>query len=370
MPELLASRRVRWALTILLPPLAVAVALAIASGLIAASGHSVPHAFSALFDGAFGNRNNLGNTMTKVTPLVILGLGIIIGIRAGLWNLGGDGQITMGGLGAIFVGLYVVESFPNYVAAPLVLIGGFVAGGLWGGIAGVLKAKRGITEVITTLLLNFVAFNVVKLLIERPPLLDTQAGFPQSRAIKADLPIILGGSQAHAGLILGLVLIGIVWLLISRTSFGLELRAVGLSVEAARVAGIRRSRRIFQAMVISGGFAGVAGASEVLGLQHHLIADLSPGYGFTAFAVALLAAADPLLLLPSAVFFGALLSGGPLMEQQAGVPIEIVYATQGLTILLVVAAFALRSRLLRGLSIGAIAPPSPVTTISEEVAAG
>jgi ABC-type uncharacterized transport system permease subunit len=346
-----ASPRTRRATAHALPVLAAALALAVSAGLVLAAGHDPVAALDALRLGTVGHPSAMGDTITKVVPLLILGLGVAIGIRAGLWNLGGDGQMTLGGLGAAVVGLWVVGAWPSWAAVPVIVAAGFAAGALWGGIAGLLKARRGITEVITTLLMNFIAINLVTLAIERPPLLDPQAGRPQTKEIAARLGEIPPGPPAHAGLVIGLVLIVLTTLLLTRTSFGLEVRAVGQNARAARFAGIRAERRLAQVLMLSGGFAGIAGAVEVLGVHYRMISDLSPGYGFTAVAVALLAAADPRLILPSAVFFGALVSGGPVMQQVAGVPLDIVYATQGIVILFVITAFALRSRILRRLEV-------------------
>lgn len=346
-----ARRRAATAGIYALPLASIVLALALASLLIVAGGHSPGVAFSALLSGAFGGRNSLGNTAITATPLLITALGIIIGIRAGLWNLGGDGQIDVGGLGATVVALHVVSRWPNPVAVPVVVLAGFGAGAVWGGIAGVLRARRGVSEVITTLLLSFVGAALVTYVVEAP-LKDQYASFPHSPSIRPYLWNVLHGSQAHAGLILGIALIGVVWLLLWRSSVGLDLRAIGLNPRAANFAGIAVERRIVLALVLSGGVAGIAGAGEVLGVQHELIENLSPGYGFTALAVALLADADPRYVLPSAVFFGALVSGAPVMQQRAGVPLEIALATQGLVILFVVASFGIRNRALRTMRAG------------------
>ncbi len=328
------------------PVFALIPALLIAFLVISTSGVNPFSAVKVLFQGALGSPNSLGVTAIKVTPMLIVGLGVAIGIRAGYFNLGGEGQIYIGGLVATVTILYLVPRAPGVVQIALGLVGGFVGGALWMLLPAILLTTRGVTEVITTLLMNFPAINIVTLLI-LGPIGEKGASFPKSPPLpdSAELPIILPNTQMHAGILIAILLTVSVYVILERTSFGLDVRAVGEGKKAARFTGIKVTKRSFQVLLLSGGLAGIAGSIEIIGLHHRLPQGFSPGYGFDGIAVALLGAANPFAMIPTALFFGMLRAGAPAMERSLGVPSDLIFLTQGLAIVAVAAGYGLRAHL-------------------------
>jgi simple sugar transport system permease protein len=320
----------------------VLLAFIVAAVAIYLAGVSPVAAGQALMEGSLTNLNGLGTTAIRTTPLILAGLGVAVGIRCGLWNLGAEGQIYVGGLTGTVAGLFVGDALPAPLGIALALIAGFAGGALWALIPGVLRAYRGVSEVITSLLLNFVGINVVIILIEGP-LADHTASHPSTETLSPalSLPILLGGTQFHAGLVIAVAVAVALFILFEYTNLGLDFRAVGHNPLAALGAGIPARRRILQAMLLSGGLAGLAGATEILGLFHRLPEGFSPGYGFDAIAVALLAFGDPRFVLLSATFFGALRAGAPAMQILAGVPSALIFVTEGLVVMFVVMGTAL-----------------------------
>lgn len=312
---------------------------------IASTGVDPFAALGVVFDAAFGSASGLGVTAIKFTPLLITGLGVAIGIRAGLWNLGGEGQIYIGGLIATITVL-ASQGLPGPLAVLFGLAGGFVGGALWILFPAVLRAFRGVNELITTLLMNFVAVNVVTTLVQGP-FGDPTASFPRTEQIPRAswLPVILEDTQMHFGVILALVLAAAMYLVINWTTFGLDARALGLESRTARFTGIPVQRRTLQVLLLSGGLAGVAGAVEVLGVNHALAQGFSPGYGFDAIGVALLGGVDPRGMVVAAGLFSMLRAGAPAMQRTLGVPSSIVDVTQGLIVVAVVAGYGLRALL-------------------------
>lgn len=318
--------------------------------LIASAGVAPLSALNVLAQSSFGSAASIGVTAIKFTPLLITGLGVAIGIRAGLWNLGGEGQIYFGALGAALVAL----ALPGLPGLPLILaaIGaGFLGGAVWMTVPAMLRAYRGVNELITTLLMNFVALGVVTALVQGP-LGDPVASYPRTEVVPEQgwLPIIVDGTQMHAGVAIAFVLALVILLLFTRTSYGLDIRAIGQGNRAAQFTGVPVRRRTLEVLLGSGGLAGIAGAVEVLGVNHSLSQGFSPGYGFDAIAVALLGAVDPRGMIFAAGFFGMLRAGAPAMQRALDVPSSIVSATQGITIIAVVAGYGLRALVKRRLS--------------------
>ncbi len=320
--------------------LAVISALAVGAVLIAAAGANPLQAYTVLFQESLFTYFGFGSTLTKTTPLLLTGLGILVALRAGQFNLGGEGQIYFGGLGSLLIGL-TLQGLPLWIHLPLALLGGFILGGLWGAIAGVLKVKRGLNEVLTTLLLNYVAQNFVGYLVNGP-LIEPGAPSPYSSLVAetARLPKFLPQSQAHVGIFLGLAIALILSFIFVATPLGYQVDAVGQNPTAARYARIPVGKTIIGAMTVSGGLAGLAGSAEVLGLKYRLFENFAGGYGFDAIAIALLSRGSPLIVVLTAFFFGALQSGANVMQRSAGVPVTIVSAIQGLTLLFVAIGFA------------------------------
>ncbi|MCY7390153.1 MAG: ABC transporter permease, partial [Leptolyngbyaceae cyanobacterium CAN_BIN12] len=267
--------------------MAIAAAMLVGAGLIAIAGVSPVKAYAVLFSEALTNYYGFGNTLTKTAPLLLTSLGVLIALKAGQFNIGGEGQIYMGGLGSALVGLYI-HGLPSVILVPLALVSGFLFGGLWGMIPGYLKAVRGVNEVITTLLLNYIAQNLISYLVSHP-MMETNAPSPFSPPIDAaaQLPILLPQTQTHAGILVGLLATVLVWFGFAYTPLGYQIEAVGQNPIAARYAGISVPRTIIGVMTLAGGLAGLAGAGEVLGLKYRLFENFSPGYGFDAIAIAL-----------------------------------------------------------------------------------
>ncbi|MBR8836182.1 MAG: ABC transporter permease [Stigonema ocellatum SAG 48.90 = DSM 106950] len=332
-------------LPILSPLIAIASALLVGSLLIVLAGANPIAAYTALFQESLSTYFGFGNTLTKMTPLLLTSLGVLVALRAGQFNIGGEGQIYLGALGSALVGLYV-QGLPALIHVPLALTFGFAFGSVWGLIPGYLKAVRGVNEVITTLLLNYIAVNLVSYLVQNP-LKEPNAPSPYSALIakSAQLPIILPGSLAHAGILLGLMAAGILWVLLVRSPLGYQIAAVGFNPVASRYSGISVERTIIVVMGLAGGLAGLAGAAEVMGSKFRLFESVSPGYGFDAIAIAFLSRGSVLGVVLTSLFFAALRSGANVMQRSAGVPITVVYAIQGLTVLFIAISLAVEKRI-------------------------
>lgn len=309
-------------LRLALEPLAAALAaLVVVGGFLALLGADPQEALGALVQGAFGDRLALESTLLRSVPLVLVGLAVALAFKSGIWNIGGEGQLYVGALVATALGTRLAPELPAAVLLPIVLAGGIAAGALWALVAAALKVGRGVSEVLSTLMLNFVAVLAVAWAVHGP-LQELAASYPQSDPLPAAarLAFLPGLGRVHAGLLFALVLPVAAWFLLYRSAAGLRLRAVGLSTEAARYAGISPARETVVVLVLSGALAGLAGAVEIAGVTGRLFQNLSPGYGFTAIAVAMLARLHPLAVLPAAVFFAALASGSGAMQRLAGVP--------------------------------------------------
>jgi ABC-type uncharacterized transport system permease subunit len=330
--------------SVLSPVLAIVAALLVGAVLIAIAGVSPIKAYSVLFSEALANYYGFSNTLTKTAPLLLTSLGVLIALKAGQFNIGGEGQIYMGGLGSAVVGLYV-HGLPSLIHIPLALAGGFFLGGLWGLIPGYLKAIRGVNEVITTLLLNYIAQNLVSYMVSGP-MKEPSAPTPFSPMIDltAQLPVILPQTQTHAGIILGVIVTVVLWIGFAYTPLGYQIEAVGQNPIAARYAGISVERTIMLVMALAGGLAGLAGSSEVMGLKYRLFENFSPGYGFDAIAIAFLSRGNLAGVALTSLFFGALRSGANVMQRSADVPVTVVYAIQGLTVLFIAISLVLERR--------------------------
>ncbi len=330
-------------LAILSPLIAIVLALIVGAIIIQVAGANPITAYTALFQESLFTYFGFSNTLTKMTPLLFTSLGVLIALRAGQFNIGGEGQIYLGALGSTLIGLYV--QIPAFIHIPLALILGFIFGAVWGWIPGYLKAMQGVNEVITTLLLNYIAINLISYLVQNP-LKELNAPSPYSSLIakSAQLPIILPGIT-HAGILLALLTVGIVWVLINRSTFGYQITAVGFNPIASRYAGISVQHTIMLVMSLAGGFAGLAGATEVMGLKYRLFEQVSPGYGFDAIAIAFLSRGSIVGVVLTSLFFAALRSGANVMQRSAGVPVTVVYAIQGLTVLFIAISLAIEHRI-------------------------
>lgn len=322
---------------------AFGAALALTAAVIALAHGSPSAALSALASGSFGSWYEVGNTINKTTPLLLTGLGIAIAFRARLWNIGGEGQFLMGALAASALGAYGLKSLPAVVLIPLLCCGGMLAGAAWAGLAGWMRVARGVPEVISTIMLNFIAAQILSYLLHGP-LQERSHAQPASEALPpaASLPIILPQTSAHAGIIIALAAAAATAVFLYQTRAGFALRAVGANPEAARVAGISVARTQMQAMLFSGALCGLAGAVELSGLIGTLYENYAPGYGFKAIAVALLGQLNPFGIIASAALFGALDAGAGEMERSAGISSVLVYVIQAVVLLVLLAVRSAR----------------------------
>jgi ABC-type uncharacterized transport system permease subunit len=339
-----ANRILRSITPVLSPVFAISFALLVGAGLIALAGVNPIAAYSVLFREALANYYGFGTTLTKTAPLLLTSLGVFVALKAGQFNIGGEGQIYIGGLGSVLIGLYV-HGLPAWIHVPLALLNGFLFGAIWGLIPGYLKAIRGLNEVITTLLLNYIALNLINYLVSNP-LIEPGAPSPYSPAIalSAQLPIILPQTQTHAGILIGFAVTIVLWIVFQRSPLGYQIEAVGQNPIAARYAGISVERTIMLVMATAGGLAGLAGSGEVMGLKYRLFDQFSPGYGFDAIAIAFLSRGNLVGVVMTSLFFGALRSGANVMQRSAGVPVTVVYAIQGLAVLFIAIGVALEKR--------------------------
>ena len=329
-------------LKFLSPIIAIASALIVGAILIIIAGANPITAYSALFQESLFDYFGFGNTLTRMTPLLLTSLGVLIGLKAGQFNIGGEGQIYLGALGSTIVGLYVQA--PALIHIPLGLFVGFLFGAIWGLIPGYLKAIKGVNEVITTLLLNYIAVNLISYLVQNP-LKAENAPSPYSELIakSAQLPILPGG-LANTGIILALVAAVILWILLQRTPLGYQITAVGFNPTASNYAGISVKKTIMLVMILAGGLAGLAGSCEVMGLKYRLFEEVSPGYGMNAIAIAFLSRGNVFGVVLASLFFAALRSGANVMQRSAGVPVTVVFAIQGLTVLFIAIGLALETK--------------------------
>jgi simple sugar transport system permease protein len=335
-----------WAVAVMVPVAAVVLALLTVAVLLLIVGSDPISVGRSMLDSAFGDSYALGTTLNRTVPRLLAALGIALALRAGLWNIGAEGQIYIGALAAAWVALDG-PSLPAPLSVVAPLCAGALAGAAWSAIPGALRARRGVSEVITSLMLVYIAIQLVDYVIQAhwtPP----GANFPASPLVATNerLPIIWSGTLLNAGILIALAAVPLTWLLVSRTRIGLRMRAVGGNPNAARFAGVGVAATITSAMAISGAFAGAAGAIEVLGTRGQLIQDFSPGYGFEAIAIALLGRLHPVGILAAALLFGALDAGGAGLQTAArGVPSAIVQVTVGLAVVYVLLGLGARERM-------------------------
>jgi simple sugar transport system permease protein len=322
---------------------AIVVALVIAGVIILVAGGDPIESFEHIVESSFGSVGVLSDTLVKSTPLIFTGLACALAFRMRLWNIGAEGQLYLGAWGASAVVLLpiVPPGTSAFITIPLMLVLGFAAGALWGGIAGWLKARFGVNEIISTLMLNYIAILWIRFWVFGP---WSEGGFQQSEQFgrEAWLPRLtdLGGLvpgfrglTVHAGFLLAVAAAFVLWFVLARTRKGYEIRLIGDNPRAARYAGINLGRNIILVMLGSGALAGLAGWSEVSGVVHRLQDAISPGYGFTGVIIAYLAKFNPFGVVIAAIAFGALILAGREI-QPAGIPAMI----QGVILFCVIAS--------------------------------
>lgn len=306
---------------------------------LTASWTAVIQAYQALFLGAFGGWSQISETLVEATPLICAGLSVTLAFRTGLFNIGAQGQLIWGALLAGWVGFGL--HLPPVLHAVVALVAGIIGGALWGGLVGVLKARTGAHEVISTIMLNYVALATLTWLLTTSLLQRPGSSEPISPVVDDNAQFLrLGGTRLHLGLLLALLAVAFVWWLLSRSTLGFELRAVGANPDAARTAGMSVGKAYFLAMLIAGGLAGLAGTQQVLGTNLPLTDGIAASIGFDAITVALLGRGTPLGTLFAALLFGALNAGDSQMQAATDTPLTLVTVLQA-TIVLFVAAPAL-----------------------------
>jgi ABC-type uncharacterized transport system permease subunit len=325
--------------TLAIPILAIFTAFLVASVVIFLSGSNPLSAYSAMLAGAFGDLDGIVETLNKTAPLLIAGLGAALAFRGGLFNIGIEGQIMVGSIGAVLIGSTIKA--PAFISIPLTLLGGIIAGAIWGAIPGFLKAKFEAHEVITTIMLNYIAARVITWALgAQGPLRKITSVVPETNSVQvnAQLPLLITDTRLHAGLLIAIGLVFVIYLLLFRTSLGFEIRSVGMNLNASRYAGMKVERNIVLTMALSGGLAGLAGAIQVMGLPpYNFSAGFNTGYGFDSIAVAVLGATTPIGVAFSSLLFGFMSAGARLMQLRAKVPIEIISILQGLILMFVAA---------------------------------
>jgi general nucleoside transport system permease protein len=299
-------------------------------------------AYKALFDGSLGSENGRVSTLIQAAPLMLAGLGVGLGFKAGLFNIGAQGQFLMGGVFTVAAALLVRDSGP-WIAIPFAVLVGAIAGAVWGFIPGFLKAFSGAHEVVTTIMLNFIAGSMVVWLITGP-LRQPRSPQPVTPNVgDATLPIFIG-RDGHIGIIIAFIAVPIIWFLLYRMTLGFQIRAVGANPDASRYAGMKPRRLITFTMSMAGLLAGLAGSLNILGITHQMSASASgaTSVGFDAITVALLGRSNPIGIMLAALLFGMMRAGAGLMSINAGVPGELVDLLEAIILLFLVASPVLR----------------------------
>ncbi len=369
-------------LNFLLPLAAVLAALVVGGFILWLQGVSPLEAYKAMFLGAFGSKNGIADTLVKSVPLMLVGLGIAIAFRGGVINIGAEGQLIMGALLVTYFGVTFGESLPGWLGIILLLLAGAFMGGVWGAIPGWLKAQLDVNEILSTIMMNAIAIQIGYFLL-RGPMIDPAelaagTNIPHSARLPKDLDmarftdiakalgftkrakelglegyvaqlygVMVEPTRLHIGLLFAILMAILVYIFLWRTTIGYKIRAVGLNRHAARYAGIPVGRTMVLSMTLSGAFAGLAGAVEILGLHHRMFEPtaVSAGYGFTGIVAALLGGLHPLGIIPSSILFGGLLVGGDKMQRVMQVPQVLITAILGLIVLFVVSTDYFKRRL-------------------------
>lgn len=314
--------------------LALVGAIVVSGLILALSGYSPFVAYGAMFSGAFGGAANIADTLGTATPLIFTGLAVAIAMKGGAVNIGAEGQLYMGAFAAALAGAYG-KDLPMVLHIALCLLAAFIAGGLWAVLAGGLKIKLGVSEVIITIMLNYIATYLTDYLTTYHFKAEGMVVKTERVAESAMLPTLYPHSRLTVGFLIAiLAAVILVWVL-RRTVFGYELQAVGLNSFAAESGGVKKGRQFLLTMLISGGLAGLAGACEVLGVHGYFMKGFSPGYGFDGLAIAVLGQNNPLGVTLSAILYGALRSGATMMDRMTKIPQDFVGIMQALIIIFV-----------------------------------
>ncbi len=332
----------------IIPVLILIVTFLITSGLILLRQVDPFQAYYYFLISPLSNQVSFLEVLVKATPLMLTGVAVTFAFATGYYNIGAEGQLFAGAIAAAWLGVSLV-GVPPSLAVPIMILGGFVAGMIWALVPALLKVKLAVDEVVTTLLLNSVILYIVSALLNGP-WRDPNSGWPQSPEILENTHFIqlIPRSRLNLGFLIGLLAIAILWFVMTRTNFGLKMRAVGLGKPAARFAGINVGRTTLIAALVSGGIAGVAGVAEVAGIQYHLIEHLSADYGYTGIIIATLGGLNAIGVLIASLFFGLIDTGAQTLSRAMGVPVYLGQVTQAIMLLVALGMFLLqRYRIIR-----------------------
>jgi len=321
-----------WA-KIVIPIAAILVTLILSAIPILMAGGHLWKSYYYLFYGALGTRFNLLETLVKASPLLLTGLAVAFAFRAKFWNIGAEGQLLAGALAATVLGIHL-GGIPPFFVLPIVIIGGFLAGGLWAAIPAILKTKLKVDDVVSTLLMNYVMINIMGALLFGP-LQQPGSSWPRSAAIieAACYPILVPRSRIHMGILIAIFAVFVIWFINQKTTFGYRSKAVGVNIRAAHFGGINTTSVIVWTALISGGLAGLAGAGELCAIQYRLLMDISPGYGYSGIVIAMLGNLHPVGVLFSSLFFSVIIVGAQTMSRMTGVPTYIAEVIQGMSLM-------------------------------------
>lgn len=353
MPNFLQRESISRLIDAFLPVIATLAALAVGAVMLILLRANPVEAYAALWDGAFGSTNALAETLVKATPLLLVGLGICISFRGDVINIGGEGQMIVGALMATSVGL-VFTDWPGWVVILMAMLAGFLGGAIWGGIPGFLKAYFRVNEILSTVMMNAIAVQLMNFLLRGPMIDPAQAELaskiPQTARLMESFRLWRWvPTRLHMGALIAVILAVLVYILLWRTTIGYRIRAVGQNPNASRYAGIKVKRYIVLALLLSGAFAGLAGAIQVYGVNYRMITDGSAtGFtgsaGFNGIVAALFGQLHPIGTIPASVLFGALLVGANSMQRVVQVPSALVTALNGLVVVFVVSSEIWRRR--------------------------
>ena len=326
----------------LIPVLALVVTFILTSGLILLTGANPLAAYYYFLVAPLSTRVGVLEVLVTATPLILAGVAVTFAFSAGYYNIGAEGQLYAGAIMAAWLGT-VLGGLPSILAIPLMLLGGFLGGMAWALIPALLRVKMAVDEVVTTLLLNSVMLYIVSALLNGP-WRDPESGWPQSPEIAmcTRLPKLIPRSRLNLGFVIALIALAVLWFVLTRTGFGLKMRAVGLGKAAARFAGVEVDRTVLTAALISGGIAGIVGVCEVAGIQFHLTGEISPGYGYTGIIIATLGALNALGVGAAALFFGLVDTGAQTVSRALGVPVYLGEITQATMLLVTLGMFLLQ----------------------------
>ncbi|MGB9750081.1 MAG: ABC transporter permease [Caldisericia bacterium] len=326
---------------IALPFIAIGISFIFSSIIILLAGKNPITSIYSIFYGALGTRLGIMETIVKVTPLILTGIAVSFAFTGKFWNIGAEGQLYAGALAATWAGISNFN-LPSFLYILLLIIVGFIAGGLWALIPGYLKAKLKVDDVVTTLLMNYIILYLVTAVLEGP-WRDPVTMWPQSIMISpnAEFPKLLQKTRVHFGLIIGLLSVFVVYIIIKHTKLGFNIRAIGANPNASNFLGINVTKTLIITSFISGGIAALAGVGEVAGLHYHLTENISPGYGYTGIVIAMLGGLNPFGVLFASFFFAIIITGAQYMSRATGVTSFIADVIQGITLLVLLAMLIL-----------------------------